>query len=64
MFVKECPKCGEKTKIEIYQKQAINTKIACDLCGARWLVPNNALKDEKDWKELKTGFYKKPKEIV
>ena len=64
MFVKECPKCGEKTDIEIYAKQEVNTKISCLKCGARWLVPNSALEKDVEWKKLEVNFYKKPKEVT
>lgn len=60
MFVRECPKCHEKVNIEIYQKQNVNSKLSCNKCGARWLVPNKSLKDDVEWKKLADGFRKDP----
>ena len=50
--IKNCPLCNEKVKIKIYQKQEINTKIICNLCDARWLVPNTYLKEDAEFKEF------------
>jgi len=63
MFVKNCPKCGETINTKIYQKQEANSKVSCSECGTRWLVPNTALKELKEFKDLKLNHSEKPFEV-